>query len=36
MAVVEAMDRILPAYDEETTKVVRTSLKQLGIEVHLG
>ncbi|TXI93022.1 MAG: dihydrolipoyl dehydrogenase [Burkholderiaceae bacterium] len=36
VAVVEAMDRILPAYDEELTKVVRTSLKQLGIEVHLG
>ncbi|WMW80294.1 dihydrolipoyl dehydrogenase [Undibacterium cyanobacteriorum] len=36
VAVVEAMDRILPAYDEELTKVVRNAMKQLGIEVHLG
>lgn len=36
VAVVESLDRILPAYDEELTKVVKTALKQLGIEVHLG
>jgi len=36
VAVVESLDRILPAYDEELTKVVKTALKQLGIEIHLG
>jgi dihydrolipoamide dehydrogenase len=36
VAVVEAMDRILPAYDEELSKPVAASLKRLGIEVHLG
>jgi dihydrolipoamide dehydrogenase len=35
VAVVEAMDRILPAYDEELVKPVAASLKRLGIEVHL-
>nr|WP_315483492.1 dihydrolipoyl dehydrogenase [uncultured Undibacterium sp.] len=36
VAVVESLDRILPAYDEDLTKVVKTALKQLGVEVHLG
>jgi dihydrolipoamide dehydrogenase len=36
VAVVEAMDRILPAYDEELSKPVGAALKRLGIEVHLG
>ncbi len=36
VSVVESLDRILPAYDEELTKVIRTALKQAGIEVHLG
>jgi dihydrolipoamide dehydrogenase len=35
VAVVEAMDRILPAYDDELVKPVAASLKRLGIEVHL-
>lgn len=36
VSVVESLDRILPAYDEELTKVIRTALKQAGIDVHLG
>ncbi len=36
VAVVEAMDRILPAYDEELSKPVAAALKRLGIDVHLG
>ncbi|WP_426176957.1 dihydrolipoyl dehydrogenase [Massilia sp. TWR1-2-2] len=36
VAVVEAMDRILPAYDEELSKPVGAALKRLGIDVHLG
>ena len=36
VAVVEALDRILPAYDEELTKPVLASLRRLGIELHLG
>jgi dihydrolipoamide dehydrogenase len=35
VTVVEALDRILPAYDEELVKPVAASLKRLGIEVHL-
>jgi dihydrolipoamide dehydrogenase len=35
VAVVEAMDRILPAYDDELVKPVAANLKRLGIEVHL-
>jgi dihydrolipoamide dehydrogenase len=35
VAVVEAMDRILPAYDEELVKPVAASLERLGIDVHL-
>jgi dihydrolipoamide dehydrogenase len=36
VAVVEAMDRILPAYDEELVKPVGAALKRLGVELHLG
>jgi dihydrolipoamide dehydrogenase len=36
VTVVEAMDRILPAYDEELSKPVAAALKRLGIDVHLG
>jgi dihydrolipoamide dehydrogenase len=35
VAVVEAMDRILPAYDEELTRPVLASLRRLGIGLHL-
>ncbi|HEX7689550.1 MAG TPA: dihydrolipoyl dehydrogenase [Burkholderiaceae bacterium] len=34
--VVEALDRILPAYDEELTKPVLAALRKLGVELHLG
>jgi dihydrolipoamide dehydrogenase len=36
VAVVEALDRVLPAYDEELVKPVAASLKRLGVQVHLG
>ncbi|PWF48308.1 dihydrolipoyl dehydrogenase [Massilia glaciei] len=36
VAVVEAMDRILPAYDDELAKPVASSLKRLGVQTHLG
>jgi dihydrolipoyl dehydrogenase len=36
VAVVEALDRVLPAYDEELTKPVGAALRRLGIDVHLG
>ncbi|MES3024986.1 MAG: dihydrolipoyl dehydrogenase [Pseudomonadota bacterium] len=36
VAVVEAMDRILPAYDDELAKPVASSLKRLGVQMHLG
>ena len=36
VTVVEAQDRILPLYDEELTKPVSTSLRKLGLQVHLG
>jgi dihydrolipoamide dehydrogenase len=36
VTVVEAQDRILPLYDEELTKPVTTSLRKLGLQVHLG
>jgi dihydrolipoamide dehydrogenase len=36
VSVVESLDRILPAYDEDLTKVVAASLNKLGIKVHLG
>jgi dihydrolipoamide dehydrogenase len=34
--VVEALDRILPAYDEELTRPVLAALKRLGVGLHLG
>ena len=36
VAVVEALDRALPAYDAELTKPVLASLRRLGIEMHLS
>jgi len=36
VAIVEAQPRLLPAYDEELTKPVAASLRQLGIEAHTG
>ncbi len=36
VVVVEMQSRVLPAYDEELTRPVAASLRQLGIEVHLG
>ncbi len=36
VAIVEAQARVLPAYDEELSKPVAASLRQLGIEVHPG
>jgi dihydrolipoamide dehydrogenase len=36
VTVVEAADRLLPAYDAELTKPVAASLERLGIEVRLG
>jgi len=35
VAVVEALDRVLPAYDEELTKPVAASLQRLGVKLHL-
>ncbi len=36
VAVVEALERILPVYDEELAKPVATSLRKLGVHLHLG
>ena len=36
VSVVEAFDRVLPAYDPELTKPVAVALNRLGIELHLG
>lgn len=36
VAVVEALDRALPAYDAELTKPVVASLRRLGIQLHVG
>jgi dihydrolipoamide dehydrogenase len=36
VTVVEAMDRVLPAYDEELAKPVAASLRRLGVQLHLG
>ena len=33
---VEALERILPVYDEELAKPVATSLRKLGVHLHLG
>ena len=36
VVVVEALERVLPAYDADLVKPVAAALKRLGIEVHLG
>ena len=36
VTVVEALERVLPAYDDELAKPVGASLKKLGIQLHLG
>ena len=36
VSVVESKDSVLPAYDADLTKAVATSLKGLGVELHLG
>jgi dihydrolipoamide dehydrogenase len=36
VAVIEALDRVLPAYDEDLGKPVAVALRRFGIEVHLG
>ena len=36
VTVVEALDRVLPAYDDELTKPVAASLRRLGVQLHLG
>ena len=36
VVVIEALDRVLAAYDEDLAKPVSTALRKLGIEVHLG
>jgi dihydrolipoamide dehydrogenase len=36
VAVVEALDRVLPAYDNDLAKPVALSLRRLGVELHLG
>jgi dihydrolipoamide dehydrogenase len=36
VTVIEALQQVLPAYDAELTRPVATSLRQLGITVHLG
>ena len=36
VSVVEAQDRVLPAYEADLTKPVATSLKGLGVDLHLG
>jgi dihydrolipoamide dehydrogenase len=36
VTVVEALDRVLPAYDEDLIKPVAASLRRLGVQLHLG
>ncbi len=36
VTVVEALDRVLPAYDAELTKPVGAALKRLGVELRMG
>jgi dihydrolipoamide dehydrogenase len=36
VTVIEALDRVLPAYDEELTKPVAASLRKSGVELRLG
>ena len=36
VSVVESLDRVLPAYDQDLTKAVAASLQKLGVKLHLG
>jgi len=36
VTVVEALERVLPAYDDELAKPVAASLRRLGVQLHLG
>ena len=36
VTVIEALDRVLPAYDDELTRPVAASLRKLGVRVRLG
>jgi dihydrolipoamide dehydrogenase len=36
VTVIEALDRVLPQYDAELTRPVETSLRRLGVALHLG
>jgi dihydrolipoamide dehydrogenase len=36
VTVVEALPRVLPAYDDELTRPVAASLRRLGVQLHLG
>jgi dihydrolipoamide dehydrogenase len=36
VAVVEALDRVLPGYDDELAKPVAASLRRLGVQLYLG
>ncbi len=36
VTVVEALDRVLPTYDDELTRPVKASLRRLGIDLRLG
>ncbi|NMM27445.1 MAG: dihydrolipoyl dehydrogenase [Glaciimonas sp.] len=36
VSVVEALDRVLPAYDADLTKPVAAALQRLGVKLHLG
>src|SRR4029079_17470447 len=36
VAVVEALPRVLPGYDDELAKPVDAALRRLGVELHVG
>ena len=36
VAVVEALEHVLPAYDEELVRPIAASLRRLGVQLHLG
>ena len=36
VTVVEALERVLPAYDDALTKPIAASLRRLGVQLHLG
>ena len=36
VSVIEALDRVLPAYDKDIVKPVAASLERLGVKLHLG